>query len=444
MKRIVIVGAGFTGTMVAANLLNESVEGELEVVLIDTHGFARGLAYGAPSEVFKLNVRADAMGAYPESPGDFFAWLRSRGYDVEAGDFVPRGWYGDYLNNLLEEAERQSSNKLLSKRIGEVSDVEFDETTDSFRISFADKTLMSCDAVVLAVGHLSRASCSGISVEEMFVHPYDLTAYEELSSSKRIFVLGSSLTAVDCILQAEAAGFKGQYLVLSRHGRFPLAHEAGRPAVPVDTILAARGNIRGLLQAFRTIAVRAGSTQPVIDSLRPHLQGIWGALPSAERRRFMRHLRARWEIHRHRIPDYHAKCLNELKKSGRLELVGGSILDARAEDGGVVVEWQDRRHVGVNSRVFDRAFLCAGAEGDVGKASSELIQNLLKRGILCRGELGLGGRISDAAVPQAAASRIRLVGPLQREDLWEITAVRELRSSAQLAARELLSEFNIR
>ena len=39
----------------------------------------------------------------------------------------------------------------------------------------------------------------------------------------------------------------------------------------------------------------------VIDSVRLDTQRLWRRLPIEEKKRFMRHMRAWWEVHRHRM-----------------------------------------------------------------------------------------------------------------------------------------------
>jgi hypothetical protein len=66
-----------------------------------------------------------------------------------------------------------------------------------------------------------------------------------------------------------------------------------------------------------------------------------------------------------------------------------------------------------------------------------LAQNLLRRGLLAAGELSLGAVIPPLALPEQHIHRLKLLGPLQRESLWEITAVREIRIEAEKIANEI-------
>ena len=81
MPTSLIVGGGFSGTMMAAQLARRG----LRVALVEGAGRAgQGTAYSTRDEVHLLNVPAAKMSAWPERPDDFIA----AGHD--AGAFAPR------------------------------------------------------------------------------------------------------------------------------------------------------------------------------------------------------------------------------------------------------------------------------------------------------------------------------------------------------------------
>jgi uncharacterized NAD(P)/FAD-binding protein YdhS len=237
--------------------------------------------------------------------------------------------------------------------------------------------------------------------------------------------------------------------MLSRHARLPLAHEPSEAfaSVPVDTLFASPDRIRSMKLAafvkhFRKEANRIGSSQPIIVAMRPHLQQIWKELPLTSKRRFLQDLRPFWEIHRHRIPKDHADVLASLQESGRLTLVAGHLRDAHMS--GDFVEISYLRKGESIHEIFDLAFCCAGPEGDVSKIDAPLIRSLLSRGIFRAGTLGLGVDMTESSLSPDARQRFKVLGPLQREELWEITAVREIRVEAAKIAQELVGKLTER
>ena len=81
MQQIAIVGAGFTGSMTAVNLVRES-NLPFKLLMIDKkQKFNRGTAYDSYSSLHLLNVRASNMSAFPDDPEHFVNWLKnSKGY----------------------------------------------------------------------------------------------------------------------------------------------------------------------------------------------------------------------------------------------------------------------------------------------------------------------------------------------------------------------------
>ncbi|MDO9712613.1 FAD/NAD(P)-binding protein, partial [Paracraurococcus lichenis] len=95
---IAIVGAGFSGTLLALHLLRCCPEA-IRVTLIERNSaFGRGQAYATGNPSHLLNVPAARMIAFHDQPNHFVDWLR-RQPDAEAllaQGFVPRRLFGAY------------------------------------------------------------------------------------------------------------------------------------------------------------------------------------------------------------------------------------------------------------------------------------------------------------------------------------------------------------
>src|SRR5882762_5507820 len=105
-RTIVIVGAGFSGTLVAANLLRAQHWATTRIVLVErSASVARGKAYADREYPYLLNVPAGRMSADPSAPLDFLSFVQHRIPDATAEDFLPRALYGQYLEATLLDAE---------------------------------------------------------------------------------------------------------------------------------------------------------------------------------------------------------------------------------------------------------------------------------------------------------------------------------------------------
>ena len=93
---VAIVGGGFSGTMVAANLARRGISS----VIIEASGRAgQGNAYSTTEPAHLLNIRANNMGAWAEDPEDF-----ARREKVDPQAFAERRHYGRYVRAILDEA----------------------------------------------------------------------------------------------------------------------------------------------------------------------------------------------------------------------------------------------------------------------------------------------------------------------------------------------------
>src|SRR5579872_7338647 len=108
MKKIAIVGGGFSGTVTAINLARLSSV-PFEITVIDRSPVpCRGVAYRTRNPSHLLNVVARNMSALADQPNHFVEWLgtRSEYIDEPAQSlrerFMPRRVYGDYISSVFQ------------------------------------------------------------------------------------------------------------------------------------------------------------------------------------------------------------------------------------------------------------------------------------------------------------------------------------------------------
>ena len=115
---IVIIGAGFSGTVLAVNLLRSPGAIPTDIVLIErAPAMNRGVAYAAREIPYLLNVPAGRLSADSSDAHQFLNFARARLPEADAEDFLPRSMYGDYLEDLLERAEREAGPQVRLERI---------------------------------------------------------------------------------------------------------------------------------------------------------------------------------------------------------------------------------------------------------------------------------------------------------------------------------------
>src|ERR1700685_3385208 len=124
-KTFVIVGGGFSGTVLAANLLRRPPAGGADVVLIERSTvMGRGVSSAAPDFPYLLNVPAPRSSADSRDPLQFLRFAQNKLANVDGEDFLPRALYGDYLQALLLRAEREAQPRVRLIRVfGEVTGI---------------------------------------------------------------------------------------------------------------------------------------------------------------------------------------------------------------------------------------------------------------------------------------------------------------------------------
>ncbi|MBD9370434.1 FAD/NAD(P)-binding protein [Xanthomonas sp. XNM01] len=451
--RITIIGAGFSGSVLATELARGAAAGtELYLVGVpDSYG--RGVAYGEARAEHLLNVRARDLGATMDHPGEFATWLNlSRRAE---SSFLPRLVYGEYLYSRLQGAA-QTSLAAFNQIAQEAIAVEREGS--GFRVLLADGEDFFSDAVVLAVGTLPPQRLHGVGprllVDPAYVAwPWQrslagVDAIDSVDADARVLIVGTGLTMADTVATLQRRGHRGAITALSRHGLMPRAHvaEPGTPIALPPTVLHAlnSGDVRLLLRALRALVPIVPDWRSLVDALRPYTQGYWKTLPDPERARFLRHLRSYWEIVRHRLaPSLHQE-LEQLQADGRLRIRAGRLLRARRGEGERAVEVliRERGQSHASAEQYDVLIRATGLDTDVERTSHPLLAQLRDAGLVSADPLGLGVRASarfESLDRHGAAVRgLYCLGPLLRGQLWEITAVPELRVAARDLAAQLL------
>lgn len=437
IEHVAIIGAGFSGTLQAINLIRH--EGPRATLIERAPVAGTGLAYGAAHPSHLLNVRASNMSALPDDPAHLVRWLEARGVENAAASFVPRRVYGEYLREMLEQALARYPDRLRLVR-GEVEDVTFDADGATLRLS--DGTLHA-DAAVLAVGNLPPHDPPGLdpaalSAERYKGDPWDPSVPEGLSDDDTVLVIGTGLTMVDVALLLEARGFRGKIVAVSRRGLLPRPHAAGQDWDKLRERPTTRAS--ALVRAVRARAEQIG-WRNAVDELRPFTQPMWANAGEDERARFLRHLRPWWDVHRHRLaPEVHAR-LQALVDRGQLEVRAAKTLGFAEGPDGIVVALRPRGSDGPETILAQRIVNCTGPLGDLARSREPLLQRLAERGMIRPDPAHIGIDVDNQGQTIAADGRananLYALGPMTRGAFWEIVAVPDIRTQTWAVARRL-------
>ena len=416
--RVVIIGGGFSGAMLAARLAERGVA----CSLIDRTGtFGPGLAYSTPFEGHLLNVRSDRMSAVEGKPGDFVDWLRDNCQQhADPDGFAPRRLYGEYLQHRLN-AVRIAHPGTIELITGEVAAI----GSDAVRLS--DGREVAARAVVLATGNPAPKT-AGKGSRRIITDPWTLTALERIGPEDEVIIVGTGLTMVDMVLWLDATGRRGRITALSRRGLTPRVHGTGHDHPEPPTGALTTGPLSDRLREARRLA-SGGGWRGVMEGLRPVTAELWVEADAQTRGRWLRHLRPWWDVHRHRIPAHVDEAMKQFQAAGRLAIVPGRIERIEADADGVALHRRARDGSAPSPITGQWLIDCTGP----GHAALEdpLTGPLItaRRARLDPVGTGLdldaGGRL--LAADGAPDARVFALGPPARAAFWETTAVPDIR-----------------
>ena len=445
-RRVAIIGAGFSGAAVAAQLLKQRGREAPEVVLIERgRRFGPGLAYGGLERSQLLNVRASNMSACPDQPDDFVRWLGRRERGDIACSFAPRARYGAYIEDVLDRAGARAWGRLRRVRSDAVA---CRPSASGWEIAAAKGAPLACDAVVLAMGNGESVTPAVFETNAVpVVDAWDPQAVRRLARGGAVLMIGVGLTMIDLALTLARDERMGAIYALSRRGLLPRAH-LDNPAPASSEALALPAQLSEALHVFRRevrAAAQAGEPwQFAVDRLRARTPDLWRRLSLEQQRRFLRHLRPWWDVHRHRCAPEVAARVTALQAAGRLRILSGEIVGAKRSKHGVELLHRQRGSLVRHRMEVQRIINCTGSSQDIANAGDPLLRQLLSDGLARPHACGLGldtdseGRVIAASgQPQAS---LMTLGPLTQGAFWEATAVPEIRVRAAMLAQLLGAE----
>lgn len=441
---IAVIGGGFSGAATALHLSHLLRDGP-PVMLFERSGrIGPGLAYATVSPSHILNVRATNMSAFPDDPTHFERWLSADlgeagdRHETEAGLFASRRLYARYLCDTFNAEGGTRAHRIPA----EIVDCRRDG--DGFVLADTSGAEHRASAVVLATGHVAPPPATD---PRHITDPWNPNFLTGLDPAAPILIRGTALTMVDVVLTLREAGFAGPITALSRRGALPQAHSTTAPWPQPTLDRQERATVLGVMRRLRREVASARRDgvdwRAAIDAIRPLTVEIWQGWSLDERRRFLRHARRWWDIHRHRTaPPVAARLTDELNQGG-LRIESGRLSELVSEESGLRALWTDRdgkKHDLLCQRVIDAVGLVGMRDVRPG-----LIDQLISQGLARLDPLGIGLDVGDDLGVRAADGRpvpgLWALGPMVRGTFWECIAVPDIRRQAAACADRVAAYF---
>lgn len=451
MTELAIVGGGAAGAAVFGELLRRSAPGNHLHWITGDAAPGRGVAYASQDDGHLLNVRAAGMGLFAEQQDDFLQFARGSRGSVDGSEFVPRHLFGSFIEAQLQGRMGEARARGVRYHLHRDRAVAVHRSTQGgYRVALAGGEEVAVAGVALAIGALPPRPLRCVSEQALHSGAYVLDPWQQeepRTPPRRIVVIGTGLTAVDALVSASMRWPHAELIAVSRHGLLPFRHTASPlPPYPAQaalnaSLLACQG-VAPMLRRVRQALADPACTdwRAVIDGMRPIHAALWQGLTVAQRRQFLRHLRWLWESARHRSAPASFDSVRELITSGRLRIYAARVLAVDGRDP-LTITLRHRANQHTDTVVADRIIQATGLDTSVAYASDPLLAQLLRDGLAAPDPLQLGvaatpeGQLLDAeghALPQLWG-----IGALLRGNVWECTAMPEIRVAASTLARRL-------
>lgn len=469
MASIAIVGGGFSGTLLAIQLLRHNGDYPLSITLIEKWNKpGRGLAYSTECPLHLLNVPAGKMSAFPDDPDHFLRYARTVDASVDSRTFVARMIYGDYLEKLLHHA-KAANNAVSSLTVLKDEAVAIEETGRAeIAVVLRSGNTLQVDKAALCLGNFAPSDVDGLSglgQDRRYIgNPWSDDEFQVLRPDQDVLLIGTGLTMVDKALQLLDRGYRRTIYAVSRHGLVPEGHDLPRSLSPVQAVsptdeLTLPQIVRAIRSKCQRMPADNSSKSPqivdvsslrrasrlnfraVIDSIRPVSQRLWQSLTTEEKRRFLRHMRPYWDTHRHRMANEVFGNIERLRNRQQLQIFGGRITDVFAEGEFLNVSIRIRGTENTAQFRVGAVINCTGPSLDYQKIASPLAVNLIEAGLAVPHPAGMGLMVSSrfALIDRNGreSNHLFTMGSPMIGELGETTAVPELREQADRLAKTM-------
>ena len=460
MTKIGIIGGGFTGTMSAVQLIDKYQE-PCEIILINEgESLNKGIAYNPYSDKHLLNVIAGKMSAFPDKPDHFLEWVMKRPDYIEkdksliANAFLPRALYGLYLVDIWENYLQIAKAKAIKITVINSLVVDLETTDNNILIHLENDTDLQIDYCIIATGNQTPGNpkiknMDFYNSKNYFKNPWKIDSVIDTKDDLPVLIVGNGLTMVDTVLGLLEQGFKNEIFSISPNGFNILPHrhnglKYSKLADDLKEDLSLYELTKIVNKHIKTVREYGVSAEPIIDSLRPYTQKIWMSLTEKEKDLFMSRLRHLWGVARHRIPLHSHDKIQQLRIDGKLHINSGRIINYTEKPNYIEVEYFDKKENQVKTIITSRVINCIGPETDLMKLDKSFLKNCLLKGILTQDKLKLGIRANTETFQiinseNKPHENLFTIGSNLKGELWESTAINELRVQAEKLA-EILNQ----
>jgi uncharacterized NAD(P)/FAD-binding protein YdhS len=458
MKNICIIGGGFSGISSAIQLIKKT--SNISITILDKNFISKGVAYNPYSNKLLLNVVTSKMSIFDDEPNDFLDWVMSKepykneDREILSQSFLSRKLYGEYLTETWEEYINIAINKNIKLNIFNDTAIDIAINNSIITITTKNNQKIISDYCILATGNdipknPNIKNNDFYYSKHYFKNPWDINSVIDINNNLPILIIGNGLTMVDTVLGLIEKGFKGEIYSISPNGFNILSHKhIGLKYTKINDELNTKLSLYELVKLvnkhIKNVRKYGISAEPIIDAIRPHVQEIWQNLSLSEKKLFMSRLRHLWGVARHRIPQHIQEKIQTLRLNNKLHIISGKLINMEDFYSYVGVEYIDKKRNAFNKLKVSRVINCTGPNTIIkDNPEDDFLKQCLIKGIIKQDELNLGICADTKTLKvknnnDEIHNNLFAIGTLLRGELWETTAINELRKQSEIIVNYII------
>jgi uncharacterized NAD(P)/FAD-binding protein YdhS len=255
------------------------------------------------------------------------------------------------------------------------------------------------------------------------------------------------LTMADVVVSLLGQGHRGPIVATSRRGLLPRLR-ADRPVEDYGTFVSGpspSATVRAIRKEVRAAAEAGRSWHGAVEAVRARNGALWTAWSLDEQRRFLRHLKPFWDVHRFQMAPQVEAVLTAAVARRQLSIERGRVLSAAEQGGRIAVDVRPRHATAVTKLdPFDVVVNCTGPSRDA-ILRNPAMASLLAQDLARADALHLGIAVDPACRvcgrDGMAIPRLYAIGPPTRGSVGEVTGAAEIAEQALATARTILASL---
>jgi len=359
-KTIAFIGCGFSAHASLYFLEKYSLGSYpdgVHVLCFDRKSFfGYGISYNTKTEHVLLNRPSAFMSVDYRNRSDFSNWLPSQNLH---NHFETRQNFGNYLKNRWDALiERLKAKGFTFEFISE-DVIDIQKIQCKYNIITHTDHIYKSDYTILSTGNNHQQNIFNLNGENYLNNLYeDFHKIDKFKKNANILILGSSLSAVDCINYLSHKKYLGTIYCYSRSGLIPNSRNINSREIELTKLASLLQKpkiiLRDILHAFQhecshssaqlswksfiqnrvylnensillDVNQKENVIQSILTSMNGIVEGLWTKLSNNEKRYFILHINRLYMMQRNPMPKESSRLLLKLLQEKQLIALNGSI-----------------------------------------------------------------------------------------------------------------------